>query len=72
MAGPNVPGDRVEALRKAFSALGRDAEFRADAKKIGLDDLSPAGEIDEFLKLAASTPPDVVRRLTDILSTQAR
>jgi len=72
LAGPGVPADRIEALRKAFMALRNDAEFTADAKRIGLDDPTPAGEIDKFIKLTASAPPDVVRRLTDILNPQIR
>jgi tripartite-type tricarboxylate transporter receptor subunit TctC len=72
MAGPGVPADRAAALRQAFMALKGDAEFNADAKKIGLDDLTPAGEIDKFIAVAAAASPDVVRRLTDILNPQIR
>jgi tripartite-type tricarboxylate transporter receptor subunit TctC len=68
LAGPGVPADRLAALRKAFMALKDDAGFKADAEKIGLDDPTPASEIDNFIQLCASAPPEVVRRLGEILS----
>jgi tripartite-type tricarboxylate transporter receptor subunit TctC len=70
LAGPEVPADRVEALRGAFMALKADPEFIADAKSIGLDDPTPAGDIDDFVDRATSASPEVVRRLTDILNPQ--
>jgi len=68
LMGPGVPADRLEVLRKAFMALKDDAEFKADAERIGLNDPTPADEIENFVKLAASASPEVVRRLTDILN----
>lgn len=67
LAGPGVPTERLAVLRKAFMALKDDAGFKADAQKIGLDDPTPADEIDNFVKLCSSASPEVVRRLTDIL-----
>jgi tripartite-type tricarboxylate transporter receptor subunit TctC len=68
LAGPGVPSDRVEALRRAFTALKDDPEFHADADRLGLEDPTPASDIDSFVSLAAAAPPDVVRRLADILN----
>jgi len=68
LAGPGVPADRLALLRNAFMALKDDAEFKADAAKIGLDDPTPAAGIDDFLKLATSASPAVVSRLTSILN----
>jgi tripartite-type tricarboxylate transporter receptor subunit TctC len=68
LAGPGVPPDRLEALRGAFMALKDDADFEADRKKIGLDDPTPASDIESFVKLGTSASPEVVRRLTDILN----
>jgi hypothetical protein len=68
LMGPGVPADRLDVLRKAFMGLKGDAEFKADAERIGLNDPTPADEIDKFVKLAASASPEVVRRLTDILN----
>jgi hypothetical protein len=39
-APPNVPADRVEALRRAFDATSKDPEFLADVKKQKME-LSP-------------------------------
>jgi tripartite-type tricarboxylate transporter receptor subunit TctC len=69
LAGPGVPGDRLAALRKAFLELRDDPEFKADSEKTGIAvDPTPSEEIDAFVKLMASAPPEVVRRLTDILN----
>ena len=68
LAGPGVPPDRLQTLRAAFMALKDDAAFRLDAEKLGLDNPTPAGEIENFVRLAAAASPDVVRRLTDILN----
>jgi tripartite-type tricarboxylate transporter receptor subunit TctC len=68
LAGPGVPEDRLEALRKAFMALKDDTEYKDDAEKIGLDDPTPASEIDRFVKFGASASPEVLQRLTDVLN----
>jgi tripartite-type tricarboxylate transporter receptor subunit TctC len=72
LVGPGVPADRLETLRKAFMALKDDAEYEADAKRIGLDGPTPASEIDSFVKAAATASPEVVRRLTEILNPGKR
>jgi tripartite-type tricarboxylate transporter receptor subunit TctC len=69
LAGPGVPPDRIAALRKAFMELKDDPEFRADAENTGIPvDPTPAEQIDAYVKLTTSAPPEVVRRLTDILN----
>jgi tripartite-type tricarboxylate transporter receptor subunit TctC len=69
MAGPAVPADRLEALRAAFMMLKDDADFKADAEKSGIEvDPTAATKIDDYVKLAASASPEVVRRLSDILN----
>ena len=69
LAGPGVPADRVTALRKAFMELKDDPEFKADAEKTGITaDPTPSSEIDAFVKLTTSSPPEVVKRLADILN----
>ena len=68
LAGPGVPPDRLEAVRGAFIALKDDAEFKADAERIGLGDPTPAGEVDKFVKLTTSASPEAARRLADILN----
>jgi len=42
---PGVPDDRARALQTAFLAAHRDAEFRTEAAKLGID-ISPVGADD--------------------------
>lgn len=58
---PDVPKERVEALRTAFAAMVKDNEYRADMAKSGLQiDASPASEIMELLAKFEKTPKDVI------------
>jgi len=60
-APPNVPTDRIIALREAFSGLFSDAEFLDDAEKMRLPvDYTSAAEIDEILRKVSHTPPDIL------------
>jgi len=69
LAGPGVPADRLSALRKAFLELKDDPEFKADAEKTGIPvDPTSSEEIDAYVKLTTSSPPEVVKRLADILN----
>ncbi len=68
LCGPGVPADRLQALRDAFAGLKDDADYKADAQKLGLADPTPGREVEDFVSRAASAPPDVVRRLTAILN----
>jgi tripartite-type tricarboxylate transporter receptor subunit TctC len=72
LAGPGVPPERIAILRRAFMALKDDAAYQTDAAQIGLTDPTPAGDIDNFVKLAASPPSEVARRLADILNPPTR
>jgi tripartite-type tricarboxylate transporter receptor subunit TctC len=69
LAAPGVPADRLAALRAAFDALKDDADFNADAGKMGLEvDPTPAKAIEDYLKLASASSPEVVRRLSEVLN----
>ena len=68
LAGPGVPADRLVALRTAFLALKEDPGFKADADKLGLSDPTPAGEIENYVKLTTSASPEVVRRIATVLN----
>ncbi len=49
-ASPNVPKDRLAALRSAFLATMKDPEFLADAKKFNLDiDIATADDVSRLL-----------------------
>jgi tripartite-type tricarboxylate transporter receptor subunit TctC len=58
---PDVPKDRVAALRKAFVEMTNDAEFLAEAQKLDLDlDVMTGEQIEEVLAKAYASPPEVI------------
>jgi len=60
-APPDLPTDRVAALRAAFDATMRDAEYLAEAKKRGLEVNPMSGAaIDKLIAELYTTPPEVV------------
>jgi tripartite-type tricarboxylate transporter receptor subunit TctC len=62
-APPGVPADRAAALRAAFDATMKDAEFLAEAKKLNLDVNPLAGKtITELLTELYATPKSVVEK----------
>ena len=66
---PEVPQDRVDALRRAFDETMKDPLFLADAKKIGLDVDPVSGvEIQKLVEEIQATPQPVVDRLRELLS----
>jgi tripartite-type tricarboxylate transporter receptor subunit TctC len=59
---PDVPKDRVAALRKAFIEMTRDKEFLAEARKLDLDlDVMDGAQIDEILAKAYGSPPEILK-----------
>jgi tripartite-type tricarboxylate transporter receptor subunit TctC len=61
---PNVPADRVAAIRRAFDATMRDPEFLAEADKLKIEIDPMSGEqIAAMLEQIAKTPADVVARV---------
>ncbi len=67
-APPNVPGERVKALRAAFDATMKDVAFVEEAKKAQLD-LQPVSgeELQKIVDEIVATPPRVVERLKTVL-----
>jgi tripartite-type tricarboxylate transporter receptor subunit TctC len=61
---PDVPAERVRALRRAFDATMKDPAFVADAQKLQLE-LSPmTGEaMQKLVGELAATPPAIVARV---------
>jgi tripartite-type tricarboxylate transporter receptor subunit TctC len=58
---PGVPDDRFHAVQQAFLDMSKDAEFLADARKVGIDiDIVTGEEIDTLLRRVYATPPDIV------------
>lgn len=65
---PAVPADRLKALRAAFQATMKDAEFLTEAAKIGLDiDPVSGEEIEAALRRFASFPPQVLKKAEEVM-----
>ena len=64
MLGPNVPADRVAALRKAFMDTFADPQFLADAQQRDMAIKPvPAEEVTRLVNKAFATRADIVARL---------
>jgi tripartite-type tricarboxylate transporter receptor subunit TctC len=66
---PRTPKERVQLLRKAFTATMNDAEFRADAEKSNLD-LSPLSgeELEKNIHALLKASPSLLAKLKQIVS----
>lgn len=72
-APPNVPAERVKALRAAFDAMVKDEKFLADAKKLNLDVEPVSGEeLQKIVSEIIDAPKEVKKRLTDVLALVER
>jgi tripartite-type tricarboxylate transporter receptor subunit TctC len=61
LAPPDVPEDRLAALRLAFDKTMRDPAFLADAAKAGMDATAlNASTVTETIRRVAATPPDLI------------
>jgi len=68
-APPDVPGERVAILRKAFTAMINDPAFKADAEQRGADLLPMTGEeLAAYVADVLRTPPDIVRKAHDAIA----
>ena len=69
IAPPEVPAERVNALRKAFAAMVDDTQFRADAGKQGLE-VNPlsVSELNLVVATTLNAPKSVVEAARHILS----
>lgn len=65
---PNVPADRLAALRMAFDKTMNDPKFKADMDKRHLD-LFPQGwkEVTENVTAIVNTPKDMVRKAVAVM-----
>lgn len=62
--GPEVPSDRLAALRAAFDAMVKDPQFVAEAAKSHLDLAPISGQAVELLiKQAAAVPKETLEKL---------
>ena len=69
-APPGVPEERVMLLRRAFDALMQDAEFLAEAERLGAE-IDPMGghEVEDAIKQILATPRDVIERTQAALAS---
>jgi tripartite-type tricarboxylate transporter receptor subunit TctC len=68
LAPPNVPAERVAALRAALAATMADAAFLAEGERIGLGLNAPrsGAQIQEVMERAYRSPPAVIDRLRQL------
>lgn len=71
--GPDVPKDRVAAVRAAYEKALKEPNFIAGAKKQNLEvDPLTAGEIEKIIADMYATPPALIERAREIMKyTQA-
>jgi tripartite-type tricarboxylate transporter receptor subunit TctC len=68
VAPPDVPADRIAALRAAFDATLRDPAFLEDAQKQNLHVVPITGrQLSDIIADAHKTPPEVVKRTLQAL-----
>jgi tripartite-type tricarboxylate transporter receptor subunit TctC len=67
---PDVPKERVAAVRKAFTDMTKDAGFLAEAKKMQMDlQIVTGEEIDTLLTRVYATPTEIVEVVRAAIST---
>ena len=63
MAPPQVPADRIKALRDAFDRMIADPDVRADAAKRGLEiDPTPGADVQAVSNAIVGAPPDLIEK----------
>ena len=67
-APPDIPDDRLKALRDAFAAMVNDKEFQATVNKAGLDlNLRTGEQVQALIHKAYATPKPTVDLLKGVL-----
>jgi tripartite-type tricarboxylate transporter receptor subunit TctC len=71
VAAPDIPADRVAALRKAFMDTMKDKEFLAEAEKAKLEIQAVSGqELQNVIKEAYQTSPELAQKTADLLTAK--
>jgi tripartite-type tricarboxylate transporter receptor subunit TctC len=69
-APPDVPAERVAALRKAFDDTMKDPEFLASANRLGMPVEPVSGlELQKLVNDMAQTPPDVIKSFHEVVGS---
>jgi len=68
---PGVPADRVAALRKAFDATLKDAEFKAEADKQKME-ISPmtGAELQELIESLIDAPDSLLKKVSEVTESR--
>jgi tripartite-type tricarboxylate transporter receptor subunit TctC len=68
---PNVPADRVTAVRRAFDAAMKDKDFLADAEKLKIEvDPLSGEEVATLIGKLYNTPQDIVARVRSAMEAK--
>jgi tripartite-type tricarboxylate transporter receptor subunit TctC len=71
VAAPEVPKERVAALRQAFMAAIRDPELRAEAARIQVDiDAIGGDELQTAIAKIYATPPDILEKARQAMAAK--
>jgi hypothetical protein len=72
-APPDLPADRLAAVRKAFADTLADKDFIAEAQKQKLD-INPVTwqQMTEIIKNAFASPPELIARLREAIDLENR
>lgn len=69
---PDIPAERLQALRAAYSSAMADKELLAKAKKSGRPiDPATGEEVEKMVKAALNQPPRIVAMLKEAMDTKA-
>jgi tripartite-type tricarboxylate transporter receptor subunit TctC len=72
MLPPEVPPERVQAMRRAFDATINDPLFREEANKMGLDITRRTGEqLEAVVRAAKETPPEIIAKAAQASQSSA-
>src|SRR6185295_12166306 len=70
---PNVPAERVTAMRRAFDAATSDKAFLAEAEKLKIEVDPLSGEqVADLVAQLHRTPPDIVARVRQAMAANKR
>jgi tripartite-type tricarboxylate transporter receptor subunit TctC len=70
---PDVPAERVKALREAFESTLKDKDFLAEAARQNMElDPVSADELTELTKRLFETPQEVVQRMQATLASETK
>jgi tripartite-type tricarboxylate transporter receptor subunit TctC len=73
MFAPGVPAERVAAMRIAFDRTMADAQYQAEARRIGLDVNPLSGQaMHDRMRAINDMPDDLVARLRTLIMAQAQ